>query len=79
MTKQMEEELLADVAAIKNALAETEYGPGLFKDHKNTKEGMYANRREITRFKTIVYAISTALTILVISVGVAANWVKIFG
>ena len=79
MTKQMEEDLLSDVAEIKNALIESQYGIGLIKDHKLTKEGMYANKREITRFKTIVYAISMLFGSLVISIGVAANWIKIFG
>ena len=79
MIKAVETILLEDIAAIKNALIESEYGPGLIKDHKDTKARSYENQRAITRFKTIVYSISTALTFLVIGVSVAANWIKIFG
>lgn len=78
MTKKMEDALLVDVAEIKNALAGTEYGPGLFKDHQATKKGMYDNKKEIARVKTIGYAISTAISVMVIGIGTAANWIKIF-
>ena len=79
MIKAVETILLQDITAIKNALVESDYGPGLIKDHKDTKARSYENQRAITRFKTIVYSISTALTFLVIGVSVAANWIKIFG
>lgn len=74
MTKAVENILLEDIAAIKNALLESDYGPGLIKDHKDTKARTYENQRAITRFKTIVYAITSAATFLVVVLAVVKNW-----
>ena len=79
MTKAVETVLLQDIAAIKNALIESKYGHGLIKDHAATKARTYENKRAITRFKTIVYTISSAVTFLGIAVAIVYNWGKIIG
>ena len=77
MTKAVETILLQDIAAIKRALIESEYGAGLIKDHAETKARTYENKRAITRFRTIVYAITSAATFLGIAVAIVYNWSKL--
>ena len=74
MTKSEGDTLLADVGAIKRALIESEYGPGLIKDHAETKARTYTNQRAITRFKTIVYTIGSAFTVIATAVAIIKNW-----
>ena len=79
MTKLQTDQLIEDVGIIKRALIKTEFGPGLLQEHAETKARTYENQRSIVRFRTIVYAISTAVTFIIIGAGFVVNWVKIFG
>lgn len=79
MTKETENVLLQDVREIKNAIIESEYGPGLIKDHKETKARTFENKRAITRFRTIVYAITSTGAFLYVVVAVIKNWNSIIG
>lgn len=78
MTKAESDTLLADVREIKTALIESEYGPGLIKDHKDTKARTYTNQRAITRFRTTVYAITSSIAFIGMVITIVKNWNSIF-
>lgn len=77
MTKAIEDILLKDVAAIKKGLLGDDFGPGLIQAHAETKARTYENKRAITRFRTIVYAITSAATFLGAVIAVVRNWTSI--